>query len=370
MNEEVFSLISRYLPGPFSPGGGDNVLTRCPFHGGGQERKPSFSIDLRQGVFHCFACDEKGTLRTLLRKLNLSDDSIDSELKVVKPHLERTQRLHRVERDNQFAFRDPFLADYILPEKVLGAYNFCPKMLLDKGFDQSVLHDMGVGYDLSKHRITYPIRDIYGNLAGISAGATEYSSLPHPKYKVYQGRRQDFQGHWKEGDFGPSFDEMYPGFVCENHDFLWNYDNLWPFARTMAESNTTVCIVEGFKACLWMKQSGFKNTVALMGSYLSRRQLQLLQRLGCNLVLALDNDLPGIKATARVGKLLRDSMHAKLWVMRYPMEHINTQPDSYSSPELHEMVSSSYGLADWQLASQKRGFFQTNTRRDDDADDE
>jgi DNA primase len=109
----------------------------------------------------------------------------------------------------------------------------------------------------------------------------------------------------------------------------------------MSDQDDTVYIVEGFKACLWMIQAGFKNTVAAMGSYLSERQQRLIHRLGGNVVLCFDNDEAGRRATQQVGNLLWRPMYGRVKVLRYPAHHNKTQPDDYPLEQLREMVLSS-----------------------------
>ena len=107
---------------------------------------------------------------------------------------------------------------------------------------------------------------------------------------------------WQPGDFGQWFDEKYLGYQCENHRFLWNYDRIFPKV-SLANSDDTVYVVEGFKACLWMIQCGFKNTVASMGSHLLNTSNDSFIDLVVKIVLCFDNDEAGRKATERVGKI-------------------------------------------------------------------
>lgn len=347
MREHVLALLSRHLPGPLRPTGGSNILTKCPFHKGGQERTPSFSVNVDEGLWHCFTCHEAGNLRTLLKKLQLPRDSIDTELSVVKPFLEAQQRKFKIEKENFFSNNDVFKAESELPEALLGVYDWMPTMLVEDGFDPNLLRDMEIGYDRVNNRITYPLRDMYGNLAGISGGVTPWSKHQMPKYKVYQGRRRGHDGKWIEGDFGPSFDEKYPDYRCENHDFLWNFDRVMPRILSLSDPNATVYLVEGFKACLWMIQSGFENTVALMGSYISDRQQKMLHRLGCTVVLCLDNDNAGRKATFNVGDFLWKPMYGRIKVLRYPQGDDKTQPDDYETSWLRELVLNAQLFTDY-----------------------
>jgi DNA primase len=349
MREHILALLDRHLPGSVRPGAGGNVLTKCPFHKGGQEVKPSFSVNVDVGVFHCFTCHVAGPIGYMLRLLGLPRQLIEQELKLIQPQLDANREKVAFEKLHFFSNRDPFHAPMVLPETLLGVYDWCPTQLLEAGFEQSLLQDYEVGFDRSQQRITYPLRDMYGNLAGIAGGKT----LPQqePKYLVYQGgSRHPQTGRWIPGDFGPWFDEEFPGFRCENHDFLWNYDRVYPrVMQATSEVESTVILVEGYKACLWMIQSGYLNTVALMGSYISETQQRMLHRLGGQVYMFFDNDRAGREATNRIGSLLWRPLHGRLKVVQYPPEDVqasfdgesDSQPDDYETPGVHQMVANS-----------------------------
>lgn len=341
MRDQVLDLVKRYLPGPFRGGTNGNILTKCPFHKGGQENSASFSINLDSGLFHCFTggCESGGggDIRYMLRLLGLPRHAIDTETKIIGPILERNRELHAQELQNFSYGRDPFKADYELPEALLGVYEWLPTQLVEKGFNWRVLKDLEVGFDKANQRITYPLRDMYGTLAGISGGATQ--PWQKPKYKVYEGRKRSIDRRWIPGDFGDWFDDTFPDYRCENHDFLWNFHRVSPGLINLSVGQGTIYVVEGFKACLWMIQHGYPNTVALMGSSISERQQRMLHRLGVTVVLLLDNDAPGREATLRIGDLLWRPLYGKVNVAQYPDGDDDTQPDSYSGEQLAEITS-------------------------------
>jgi DNA primase len=348
MREHILALLQKYIPGAIKPGASGNVSTKCPFHKQGQERRSSFSVNVELGVFHCFTCHIAGDIRYLLKLLGLTRQQIDSEVSVIQKELDANREKAEFENKHFFFNGDPFKAKYPLPESLLGIYEWCPTSLIAKGFNMDILRDMEVGFDRNLQRITYPLRDLYGQLAGISGGAT----LPtqQPKYLVYQGGRTNSFGKWVQGDFGKWFDDEHPGYTCENHLMLWNYNRVYPRAtQATSDRDATVFLVEGFKACMWMIQSGYYNTVALMGSYISETQQRLLHRLGGTIVLFFDNDKAGRKATESIGKLLWRPMYGRIKVAQYPDEDVlsshmhgdNTQPDDYEIPGVHQMVATS-----------------------------
>jgi DNA primase len=67
--------------------------------------------------------------------------------------------------------------------------------------------------------------------------------------------------------------------------------------RAVGEAARWAIVVEGFFDCLRVHQSGFRNVVALMGASLSEVQEQLQLERFQQLVLLLDGDKPGRRAS-------------------------------------------------------------------------
>jgi DNA primase len=347
----VLDLVTRHLKHPLRPSGNGNYLTKCPFHKGGEEKKPSFSINPDKGLFNCFTCHLAGDVEYMLKLVGLPTFQIEHEIKNIKPLLQKNRELMQYQKEHTFSTgENPFLAPVVLPEQLLGVYEWMPTSLVEKGFDPAVLQSMEVGFDRNQQRITYPIRDLEGNLAGMSAGATQPWQVP--KYKVYQGAQKDEKGVRHTGDFGERFDENYPGYTFENHNYLWNFHRVFKRLAGMSDPSSSLFVVEGFKACLWMVQAGYWNTVALMGSYISERQVQTLSLLNTTVYLFLDNDEAGKRATIWVGELLWKKMYGKVRVIPYPMEDAgeDTQPDDYELAGIPTFVQRHQSFMEYQLA--------------------
>ena len=45
---------------------GNDIYVQCPYHGDGQERRPSAGIRKSDGLFHCFACQEVHQLHEVI----------------------------------------------------------------------------------------------------------------------------------------------------------------------------------------------------------------------------------------------------------------------------------------------------------------
>lgn len=370
MSADILSILEKNMPGPFKRSGGNNVLTICPFHKGGQEKRPSFSVNLDNGLYHCFTggCPAgSGSLKKLLSLLQLPPSRIEELVLSVKPLLDQAKKVNELRKISAFKGSDPFRAQYSLSEAIQGAYDFCPTMLVEQGFSPDIMRGMGIGYDVKNQRIMYPIHDMYGSLAGYVGGATKYTTdNAWQKYRVYQGRTKHPNGPWVNSDYGEWFEDWFRDqyncssaeYQLKNHHFLWNFHRIWSRRVSDPSSVPVIYVVEGFKACMWMIQAGFENTVALMGSYVSERQQQMLHKTGCEVVLFLDNDAAGIAATNKVGKLLFAPMYGRVSVVEYPVGDCNTQPDDYEADYLRTLVAAKVPFNDHLLRGKQDAHFQ------------
>jgi DNA primase len=96
--------------------------------------------------------------------------------------------------------------------------------------------------------------------------------------------------------------------------------------RAAATGESTVVVVEGFFDCMKLRQAGIRSVVALMGSALYEPQrCALFGRFG-HVVVMLDGDVTGRKASKTVADRLRP--HCTVQVVELPL---GTQPDQLST---------------------------------------
>lgn len=316
--------VAKYVQG-LRPTSGNNFIGFCPLHGevAGQSM-PSFSFNAATGQWNCFAGCGAGGLPSLLRELGFTRIRIDRTMERLRPFLQA------VERKASIATRpNAFCTPYPLAEKILGLYEYCPAPLIDAGFEEKILESHDIGFDFNNNRMTFPFRDLAGNLAGISG--RDVTGQSNMKYKVYEHEIRELG---------------YPGYHVDNHDFFWRADRVYPRVYSGQEGlkPDRVIVVEGFKACLWCVQHGYENTIALMGSSISDTQTRLLERLGPNVVLFLDNNRAGRNGTAKISYRVRGcSIH----VVEYPSEEVQ-QPDQLGPYRLHVAIETAVSINKWR----------------------
>jgi DNA primase len=134
-------------------------------------------------------------------------------------------------------------------------------------------------YDRFRDRLMIPICDERGQVIGFGARALKPEAQPK-----YLNSPQT-----------PLFDKSATLFALHHA------------RRSIRESETAV-IVEGYMDAIQAHQHGFTNVVAQMGTTLTQAQLKTLSRFARRLILALDADEAGAKATLRGLEAVRQAV--------------------------------------------------------------
>ena len=299
--EEVRDIARRFLHNVKSSGP-DGIAATCPFHTIGERVTTTLSMSLTRGVWFCFSCHERGNLQSFLRKVGVSHREIDTSYQFLIEELDKSRP------PPPDPLRTRVLSDNPLPESLLGIFNMCPIALVEQGFTEKTLQEFDVGFDLQNMRITFPLRDLHGKLMGVS-GRTIYDDVV-PRYKIYDKEYPTW------GVPARSREDARRGAV------LWNAHNVYP--EIFFNQSPKVCLVEGFKACMWVAQAGFKNTVALVGSFLTWEHQWILERMGAEVYVFLDNNSAGWKGRDYIGKTLGKTLTVR--IVEYEDDEIQ-QPD-------------------------------------------
>ncbi len=155
---------------------------------------------------------------------------------------------------------------------------YTPQELLNTGLATERQEGNGV-YDRFRNRTMFPIRDVQGRMTGFGARILDPNDVPKflnsPQTVLFD------KGH-----------------------LLYGLDQ----ARKAIRAQDQVVIVEGYLDVIVLHQGGFTNTVSPMGTALNEDQLRMLKRYTRRIVLALDADAAGEKATLRGLELARQAL--------------------------------------------------------------
>jgi DNA primase len=299
---------------------GKNYVGFCPFHP--NSRTPAFVVFSDSGTWRCFGqCNEGGdifrfvmkkegwdfpqTLKYLadkagvvLQPLNPQRQAEEEEHEQLRALLEEAVTFYRYHMSET---RPGNAAQAYLEKRGLtlatieafglgyapDAWEAAVRHFIQKGYTQEELvqagmvsqRDDGSVFDRFRNRITIPIRDAAGKMVGFGA------RILNP-------------------DDQPKFLNSPQTVLFDKGRLLYGLDR----ARKPIRAEDQVVIVEGYLDVIALHQAGFANAVSPMGTALTEDQLRLLKRFTRRIILALDADAAGQKATLRGLEIARQAM--------------------------------------------------------------
>jgi DNA primase len=320
----VSEILGRYI---HTSRKGSQTTAVCPFH---DDHDPSLSINDTRGMWYCFVdrlggdairfvmlyrnLEFKNALEDICGKLGWDYSSyiqakkISPKVELGKKVLAISAKLYRkiAETKESDAFKD-FLSKRKLDEELAKDYQlgFAPDgsalfdyfssitKTEDKAKALSMAQELGLikpskfgdktHYDTFRSRIIFPIWDQFGQVIGYTSRATQ------PDQK--------------------------PKYMNSIDSFLFNKSNLLyglHLAKPYVRERSSVILVEGNMDQIALYKFGFKNTVACMGVAVGESSLTRLLSLTKNILLSLDNDQAGWKASCRInGQLLHHGVIPK-----------------------------------------------------------
>lgn len=350
---------------------GANFRARCPFH---NEKTPSFFISPSRQSYYCFGCGAKGDIFTFVERLEGLD--FRGALKLLaeragvslvfsssKDEGER-DRLHTLLETATLFFEGelrntPKAVDYLKERGLLEAtmkrfrlgysppeWRALTSYLKSKGFSESLIEKAGLGkmasqgmYDRFRGRIMFPIADASGRIIAFS------------------GRIFDASHETKES-VPAKYVNSPETELFSKSKVLYGFDKAKEGIRRL----NAIVVVEGQMDMLMSVQAGFTNTVALSGTALSEFHIDLIKRLTGNIILSLDSDAAGIRASAKSGSFaLKKGLDVKVAALegsKDPADLIRESPSEWK-----EAIKGAIHLIDYFLLYiEKRGYDERKFR--------
>lgn len=244
----------------------------CPYHKGGQEKRPSAGIRKTDGTFHCFACGETHSLQEVISHCFGKDNDIIGVFGwewILKNFLTvGIESRKKIELD--LSRKAPTNSTQYISESELDTYRVYHPYMWKRKMTPEVVDIFDIGYDAETQSITFPVREESGKCLFVARRSvnTKFFNYPagveKPVYGLYELRQL----------------EKYPDevIICES----------------MIDAIT--CWVYG------------KYAVALngLGNELQFRQLRAMP---CRkFILGTDNDTAGKSARKRLRNYIRDKL--------------------------------------------------------------
>ncbi len=299
---------------------GKSLSGFCPFHP--NSRTPAFVVFPDSGTWRCFGqCNEGGDIFKYIMKregmdfsqaLKLLAERAGVQLTPPSPEQDQSRlvndRLENILEQAVGFYRNQLIQtsagkvalDYLykrgLKDPIIEGfgYGYAPdswdvliSYFTTRGVDTGTLLDCGLVserenggfYDRFRNRIMIPIRTVEGRMAGFGARILDPNDMPKflnsPQTALFDKGR-----------------------------LLFGLDK----ARKSIRLQDQAVLVEGYLDVTALHQAGFTNVVSPMGTALSEDHLRQLKKYTRRIILALDADAAGEKATLRGLEVARDAM--------------------------------------------------------------
>ncbi len=325
----IIDVIASYIPLTQK---GKNYFGVCPFH---EDHSPSMSVSEDKQIYKCFSCGAAGNVFTFVKdyenvsfieavkivadkcglifngtinkKSKIKNNEVEYQilalsLKYYQNNLNTSEGKKAKEYLLKRGLNEETIKDFDIG-LALGRENNLYKLLLGKNYSIDTLLSLGLinkhdDYinDVFNNRIIFPIHDLDGNPVGFTG-------------RIYENVDQAKYINSKESP------------IFKKGQILFNYHR----AKNEIKKKKEVIVVEGNMDAIRMHTNGIKNVVALMGTSLTKDQINILKSLRAKVILMLDNDEAGETATLENGNLLENANISPL-IIRLSGEK---DPDEY-----------------------------------------
>ena len=299
--------------------GGGQKKGLCPFH---DEKSPSFHVTPSKGFFHCFGCQTSGDVISFVMKMDHLSftetierlaDRIGYQLRYEEGNFTPAPAGNRTRLIAANALAAKFYQDQLNTSPTAA---HARELMTKRGFDKSACETFGVGYapdewdgltkflraegftideletaglskmgqrgpiDKFRNRLTWPIRDISGDVVGF--GARKLAS--------------------DEEDQGPKYLNTSETPIYKKSQVLYGLD----MAKKEIAKKRQVVIVEGYTDVMAAQLAGITTAVATCGTAFGADHIRIIRRLLMDddafrgeVIFTFDGDAAGQKAALR-----------------------------------------------------------------------
>lgn len=287
----------------------------CPFH---NDTHPSMMVNTSKGIAKCFACGSGGNVVSLIQKYEteINHNAISTveamqkaiDIQHLNIVLSQNNKMPLTEEQKKQKTLSNILKDAItICENNLKTKNIDGERTLDylksRNLSEQIINNFHIGFNPTYDNITNNLLSKYNMKDLIEVGITKESKNDYidifshrimiPIFDQY-GNPVGF-GARVLGDAKPKYINTMATPLFNKSELLFNYHKAKSFAR-----NYEMIVVEGYMDVISANAMGFANTVGIMGTALTKEQIELLKKLKCEITLSLDNDDAGKNAMIRV----------------------------------------------------------------------
>ena len=302
---DIVDIISEKIP---LVARGKNYFGVCPFH---DDTNPSMSVSREKQIYTCFSCHATGNvfnflmdyehkefrevLKELADRVGIPLVGYHEEKKVTKYDkwyliynlalkYYQNNLMSTMGKDARKYLENRNIDEETIKKFELGwslDNNNLTNLLTNKGYQIDLLNQVGLSSgnnDLYHNRLMFPLHDLNGRVIGFSG-------------RIITSGKQNKYLNTKETE------------IFKKGKLLYHYH----IAKEAVRVSKNIIIMEGFMDVIRASIFGFDNTIATMGTALTKDHINNIKRLSLNIILCFDGDEAGQKATLSAGNLFQEA---------------------------------------------------------------
>ena len=287
---------------------GNNYVGFCPFHT--DVNHPAFTVSPEKQIYKCFTCEKTGNVFDFLMEEKIYGMTFPEAVKTIADmgNIKIDINIPTKKKVNENLYKIYEDANKIYQNNINNAYGAKAKeYLLNRGIDDEIIKEFGIGLSIDARDIIlkslskkYDLKEL---VEAKIVSKNEYgtvdmyhSRIMFPLWNLdgkivgYSGRKY-LDLNSDEAKYINTSDSP----IFKKGELLYNYHR----SREECRSKDTVIVMEGFMDVIAAYQVGVTNTVAMMGTAVTRKQANLVRRMASKIILLFDGDAAGAKATMR-----------------------------------------------------------------------
>lgn len=350
---------------------GKNFKGLCPFH---DEKSPSFYVDPVRKSFKCFGCGVWGDAFSFVQKIEgvgflSAVQTLGARVGVAMPNQSKgdVRRAEVREREREQAYRVNAAAAEVYRTILLSEADGEAGRVYqrERGIDEETSEAFRVGYApapeeagwdtlvraLQKRDLSLDVAKNLGLIAASNRGGSYYDRFrgrlmfpiiqPGGRVLGFSGRVLPRFAETESGDKAPKYVNSPESVLYKKSKTLFGLHSAGSVMRKAERG----ILVEGQIDVVSMHQRGYRETVAPLGTALTKHQCELLARFTNQIILCFDGDRAGAKAAyAAMPLLLEVGMDVRVAALPE-----GEDPDSIDPEHLDNLLRAPGSGLEWLM---------------------
>ena len=334
---------------------GKNYSALCPFHA---EDSPSFYIFPESNTYHCFGCGAHGDLISFVQ--NYEHVDFIEALKKVSIYAGIPLELNSKVKPPEIIFNENINKIYMDTLLNISAKSKVWEFLKRRGIDENIVREYEIGFSEGKEISEYlksqkMNENIPFKMGMINKKKEFFSNRIIIPIRNNNGDLAGFSGRTIDNQLGPKYINTPENNYFKKSKLLY----LFYKNEKYIKQNDFAIVVEGYFDAISMSNSGFQNTVAVLGTALTEEHSKYLKNATSNIITMFDMDDAGQQATIKtIDNLFKKGF--KIAVSLYPAKDPDELVKKKDKVFIAELLKKSYKFHEYIIDVKMKNYDLTN----------